>query len=75
VKVKYEKDKTIITLDTKEERQYIFGVLSFYKREHLLREKDSVDKLLDKWMEEAWNNEGNKVKILKKAVQEFKWKI
>lgn len=56
MKVKYRKDKTIITLNTEEERQEIFDALRFFEKNHehpFLGTKDNVGKLLDRWMEEA----------------------
>ena len=54
MKVKYKKDKTIITLEKKEERKVIFEVLRSYEIKDNHKEKYKiVGELLDEWMEAA----------------------
>ncbi len=56
MKVKYKNEKTMIVLDTKEERQKIFNALRFYeiRNDYKKEIKGSiVCRLLDEWMREA----------------------
>lgn len=56
MKVKYKKDNTIITLNSKEERGAIFNALRFCEIEYDYKKKikgSIVSRLLNEWMKEA----------------------
>lgn len=60
MKVKYKKDKTIITLKDKEERGAVFNALRFCEIEYDYKKKikgSIVSRLLNEWMKEARTKE------------------